>query len=216
VTLFGFSDLAFVGGLTPPQASLKQKFVAWIEASNPATDRVTGNAITGTASVANVTHGSLTKAWTNGTLAGMSIPELTDLTIWFTGHRTGTGDAGTTWAVGTPAEFGLTTFNGVFWTARIMGSSNLAQLPSPNGSVISYAARRAASATLVEGFLNGNSHGFANPNFSNGAAITSRNLTSNLTSIAFMSTFAVSNQVLTLEEIEYLHNGGNFRLWADV
>ena len=96
-----------------------------------------------------------------------------------------------------------------------MGSSNLAT-PSPNGSVISYAARRAASATLVEGFLNGDSHGFADPNFSNGAAITPRNLTSNLTSIAFMSTFAVSNQVLTLEEIQYLHNGGNFRLWADV
>ena len=213
---FGFSDLTFVGSLTPPQASLKQKFVAWIEASNPATDRVTGNAITGTASVANVTHGSLTKAWTNGTLAGMSIPELTDLTIWFTGHRTGTADGGTTWATGNPADFGLTTFNGPGWTARIVGNNNLATAPSPNGSVISYAARRAASATLVEGFLNGNSHGFSSPGFSNGSSITPRNLTSNLTSIAFMSTFAVSNQVLTFEEIQYLHNGGNFRLWADV
>ena len=212
---FGFSDLTFVGSLTPPQASLKQKFVAWIEASNPATDRVTGNAITGTASVANVTHGSLTKAWTNGTLAGMSIPELTDLTIWFTGHRTGVGDGGTTWAFGS-GNFGLTTFNGTGWTVSIAGNNNLATAPSPNGSVISYAARRAASATLVEGFLNGNSHGFSSPGFSNGSSITPRNLTSNLTSIAFMSTFAVSNQVLTFEEIQYLHNGGNFRLWADV
>lgn len=191
---------------------MQNKFVTWIEAENPTIDQVTSNAITGTASIANVTHGLLTKAWTNGTLEGMSISELSDITIWLTCQRATTGDGGMTWMTG-GSELFVNTFNGAFWDVSIQGSpSNIGN--QLNGSVVSAAFRRSSSSNLIEVFKNGsllNSY-----SVSNGQTISARSISSTLSSIGFMSTLGISNQSLTLEEIEYLHNNGNFRLWTNV
>lgn len=195
-----------------PAQGLQPKFVSWIEAENPTIDQVTSNTITGTASVTSVTHGSLTSAWTNGTLAGASIPTISDVTIWLTGHRTGNGDGGTYW-LNSSLGLALGTYNGNFWrTAVSSAETNIGN--TYNGSVVSVVVRRAASSSSIEVFKNGSFvASYAN---SDGQAISAGSIASSLSSISFMSTLAVSNEFLTLQEIQYLHNNGNFRLWANV